>query len=297
MSGAGDSCLPSRSWKSIDVKVAVTGATGFVGRHVVAALLAQGAEVVAAARTIGATFPVNERLRFVKADIDDADRAVSKLGDPDVLIHLAWSGLPNYRSDTHLRSELPRQVAFLNACSRSGLKRLLVTGTCLEYGMQSGQLDEELLAAPTTAYGQAKNQLLEYLQTIADAGGPKLTWLRLFYLYGPGQAATSLYSQLHSAATSGAKEFAMSPGDQKRDFLPIEAAAAYISALAVKTSGEGIVNVCSGSPIRVADLARDWLHKWDSALALNLGVYPYPDYEPRDYWGSSRKLDSLLRTL
>ena len=279
------------------MKVAVTGATGFIGRHVVAALLAQGAEVVATARTVGATFHANERLRLVAADIRDADLVVSKLGDPDVLIHLAWGGLPNYRSETHLLSELPRQMAFLDACGRSGLRRLFVAGTCLEYGMQSGQLDEDMLAVPITAYGQAKNQLREHLQNMANDGGPALTWLRLFYLYGPGQAATSLYAQLRLAVTSGAREFAMSPGDQQRDFLPIEAAAAYISALALGKSGEGIVNVCSGSPISVADLAREWLHKWDSGLLLKLGIHPYPDYEPRYYWGNSQKLDSLMSRL
>jgi dTDP-6-deoxy-L-talose 4-dehydrogenase (NAD+) len=278
------------------MKVAVTGATGFVGRHAVTALLARGAEVVAAARAPERLGIANERLTTVALDIGQADDPFARLGNPDVMLHLAWGGLPNYRSQAHIENELPRQIAFLDACARGGLQRLVVTGTCLEYGMQSGRLDEELPTAATTVYGQAKDRLREHLQTLASAGGPQLTWLRLFYLYGPGQAPTSLYSQLRAAIAAGASEFPMSPGNQQRDFLPIETAAAHIGALALNAPGAGIVNLCSGVPKAVAALVREWLRDWGAELRLNLGVYPYPDYEPMDFWGSTRKLDALLGT-
>jgi nucleoside-diphosphate-sugar epimerase len=181
------------------MKVAVTGATGFVGHHVVAALLARGVEVVAAARAPERIYLTDGQLTTVSMDIADADDAFARLGEPDVLLHLAWGGLPHYQSDAHLENELPQQIAFLESCARAGLRRLVVTGTCLEYGMQSGCLDEELPTAPITAYGQAKDRLRAHLQTLANTGGPQLTWLRLFYLYGPGQAPTSLYSQLRAA--------------------------------------------------------------------------------------------------
>jgi dTDP-6-deoxy-L-talose 4-dehydrogenase (NAD+) len=278
------------------MKVAVTGATGFVGRHVVAALLAREVDVVAAARTPEHLGIDNDRLTTVSLDIGAPDDAFARLGEPDVLLHLAWCGLPNYRSETHIEHELPKQIAFLDACARAGLRRLVVTGTCLEYGMQSGCLDEELPTVPITAYGQAKDRLRAHLQALASAGGPQLTWLRLFYLYGPGQAPTSLYSQLRAAIASGASEFPMSPGDQQRDFLPIEIAAARIGAIALNSSAAGIMNLCSGVPKTVVTLVREWLQDWGAELRLNLGVYPYPDYEPRAFWGSTRKLDALLGT-
>jgi nucleoside-diphosphate-sugar epimerase len=135
-----------------------------------------------------------------------------------------------------------------------------------------------------------------HLQALASAGGPKLTWLRPFYLYGRGQAATSLYSQLRAAVASGAAKFPMSPGDQLRDFLSIESAAAQLSALVLNTSGAGIVNLCSGVPKAVTAAVREWLQDWGAELRLDLGVYPYPDYEPKAFWGSTRKLDALLET-
>ena len=278
------------------MKVAVTGATGFVGRHVVTALLAQDVEVVAVARAPQRVRGSHGQLTLVSMDIAQTDDAFARLGEPDVLLHLAWGGLPNYRSDVHLENELPQQIAFLESCARAGLPRLVVTGTCLEYGMQSGCLDEALPTAPVTAYSQAKDCLRAHLQALAIAGGLQLTWIRLFYLYGPGQASTSLYSQLRAAVASGATEFPMSPGDQKRDFLPIETAAARLSTLVLNAPGAGIVNLCSGVPKNIVSVVREWLHDWDAELRLNLGVYPYPDYEPREFWGSTRKLDALLGT-
>jgi nucleoside-diphosphate-sugar epimerase len=276
------------------MKVAVTGATGFVGRHVVGALLARGVDVVATTREPERIHVDDDRLKTVSLDITDTENVFARLGKPDVLLHLAWGGLPNYHLDLHLERELPRQMAFLDACARAGLRRLVVAGTCLEYGMQSGCLDENLPPAPITAYARAKDRLRAHLQALASAGGPQLTWLRLFYLYGSGQASTSLYSQLRAAVMSGAKQFAMSPGDQQRDFLPVETAAAQMSALALDVPDAGIVNLCSGVPKAVAALVREWLQDWGAQLHLDLGVYPYPDYEPQAFWGSTTKLHSLL---
>jgi len=276
------------------MRIAVTGATGFVGRHVVAALLARGVEVVTTARSPEPVHKTGGQLKTVSMDISQAEDAFERLGRPDVLLHLAWGGLPHYQSATHIEDELPRQIRFLESCAHSGLKRLVVTGTCLEYGMRSGCLDEALTAEPTTAYGHAKDRVRAHLQALASAGGPQLTWARMFYLYGPGQAPTSLYSQLRAAVETGAIEFPMSPGDQQRDFLPIETAASYLSALALNAPAAGIVNLCSGVPKAVSALVREWLNDWNAELQLRLGTYPYPDYEPHASWGSTRKLDALL---
>ncbi len=277
------------------MKVAVTGATGFIGRHVVRELISRGIEVVATSRAPDPSFAPTEAITYTALDMDgDATDTFERLGQPDVLLHLAWGGLPNYRSEIHLISELPKQVAFLRSCVRSGLKRLVVTGTCLEYGMRSGMLHEKLPAKPCTAYGQAKDQLRRYLQELESCNDLQLTWLRLFYLYGSGQASTSLYSQLRTAISEGQSEFAMSPGDQLRDFLPVETAASHICDIALYNYSTGLLNICSGMPKKLSDLVQEWLRDWRAEIHLKLGVYPYPDYEPHAFWGSKQKLDSLM---
>ena len=81
-----------------------------------------------------------------------------------MLIHLAWGGLPNYRSLHHVETELPAQYRFLRGLVEAGLQSLVVAGTCFEYGMQSGPLDEEQPTRPETPYGFAKDTLRRELQ-------------------------------------------------------------------------------------------------------------------------------------
>jgi len=278
------------------MKVAVTGATGFIGRHVLRALsFRDDVEIVASSRAADSMGEEFAGVRHVPLDTatpspDDFDR----LGQPDVLVHLAWSGLPNYLSLHHFESELPRQYVFLQSLVQSGLRNLLVTGTCYEYGMINGELVESLEAAPSNPYAHAKAALRRQLQYLRDARPYALTWARLFYMYGPGQPATSLYSQLAAAVARGDRSFAMSQGEQLRDFLPVETVARAIVALALDHPDAGVVNICSGTPVSIRGLVERWkaAKRWD--IELDLGRYPYPSHEPLAFWGSPRKLHALL---
>ena len=131
--------------------------------------------------------------------------AFELMDGPDVLIHLAWGGLPNYNSLHHFEQELPAQYRFLKRLVQSGLKNLVVTGTCFEYGMQSGPLREEMETRPTNPYGLAKDALRRQLEFLKRERSFRLTWVRLFYLYGDGQAENSLLPQLKAAVERGDK--------------------------------------------------------------------------------------------
>lgn len=277
------------------MKIAVTGASGFIGRYVLAELARQQVDVVAvmrdAARLAGPGIPG----RIVEMDMaaPGAD-CFDRLGRPDVLIHLAWDGLPNYKSLHHFETELPRQFRFLKAMVEAGLPSLLVTGTCFEYGMQSGALSEELLTKPTNPYGYAKDALrrqLEFLKTVKPFN---LTWARLFYMYGEGQPDTSLYPKLREAVLRGDKAFNMSGGEQLRDYLPVEVVASQVARLAIAGADTGKINICSGVPTSVRSLVERWLRENNWKIELNFGYYPYPDYEPMAFWGERGKLDRCL---
>lgn len=269
------------------MKVAVTGATGFIGRHVLAELAAHAAEVVAIVRPTSTgtlPFPVD---KVVSLDIHDAPaNAFELMGCPDVLIHLAWDGLPNYKSLHHFETELPAQYGFLRDLVFSGLQNLFVTGSCFEYGMQSGPLRTDNEPKPTNPYGFAKDGLRRQLQYLQNEHAFVLTWARLFYLYGEGQSETSLFSQLRRAVEKGQGTFNMSGGEQLRDYLHVSDAAKQIVSLALNGEKSQLVNVCSGKPISVRRLVESWLQENHWEITLNLGYYPYPDYEPMAFWGA-----------
>lgn len=277
------------------MKVAVTGASGFVGRAVVAELSRRGIETVASARSAFGPDSVPDGVSTVRLDmLDQTEDAYERLGRPDVLIHLAWGGLPNYRSLHHIESELPAQYSFLRRMVEAGLKSLVVTGTCFEYGMQSGPLCEDLATRPDNPYGFAKDALRHQLEFLKAVYPFALTWARLFYIYGEDQAATSLLPQLLHAVARGDTVFNMSGGEQLRDYLAVTEAAGYLVSLAITHCDAGPVNVCSGHPISVRRLVEGWIRDRGWTIDLNLGYYPYPDYEPMAFWGERRKLDNIL---
>lgn len=278
------------------MKIAVTGASGFLGRHVVKDLLGRGEIPTILIRPESEVPEGFESLSIARFDVSNPpDGAFQQLGNPDVLIHLAWSGLPNYKSLHHFETELPAQFHFLNSLVRSGLAHMVVSGTCFEYGMQSGCLQETAGTIPANPYGFAKDALRLELQYLAETTAFDLTWSRLFYLYGEGQAPSSLYAQLCAAARRGEKIFDMSRGEQLRDYLPVEEAARYLVDLALGRARPGTVNVCSGRPISVRRLVEGWIAQNHWRIELNLGVYPYPDYEPMAFWGSRKRLDEALK--
>ena len=277
------------------MKVAVSGANGFIGRHVVAALERHGAEPVLWVRPRARGGDVASRHAVVAVDVlDPPPRVFDALGRPDALVHLAWGGLPNYGSAHHLEVELPGHARTLTALVEQGLSNLVVAGTCFEYGMQSGALAESAQATPTNAYGIAKDRLRLALQAVRRAHPFHLTWARLFYLHGDGQSPGALLSQLGRAVAAGDARFPMSGGEQLRDYLPVEEAADDLVRLALADRDHGIVNVCSGQPISVRALVERWLAEHGRSIALDLGRYPNPAHEPMAFWGDDAKLRRCL---
>jgi dTDP-6-deoxy-L-talose 4-dehydrogenase (NAD+) len=252
------------------MKVAVTGATGFIGRHVVACLCAGGAQVVAMTQRKRGRDGLPDACEVVEIDIHaPGNSPYEQLGKPDAVIHLAWSGLPNYESSHHFETELPLQFAFLNLLVHAGLKHLVVAGTCFEYGLKTGPLSPLEAAEPVSPYGHAKDALRRQLSFLSNKQPFDLTWARIFYLFGEGQAETSLFMQLRKAVARGDSQFPMSGGEQLRDYLEVTVAAQRLVDLAQNPQGSRVVNVCSGNPISVRRLVEQWCKEFGWRIQLD----------------------------
>jgi nucleoside-diphosphate-sugar epimerase len=280
-------------------KVLVTGATGFIGNYVIDELLKKKYEVVATSLSPEKARSAKwyDKVKYISFDlrtVTEQKNYYTLFDRPDILIHLAWEGLPNYKSDFHLEKNLPRHYTFIKNLVQHGLKDINVTGTCFEYGMQEGCLSEDMPSLPANSYALAKNNLRLLLNELAKTYPFELKWIRLFYLYGKGQGPNSLLSQLQSALDRGDKVFNMSPGDQLRDYLPVEKAAEYIVKIALQSRKAGIINCCSGSPVSVKDIVLNYLKQKNTSIVLNTGYYPYPDFEPRNFWGDATILKTIF---
>jgi nucleoside-diphosphate-sugar epimerase len=283
-------------------KILVTGATGFIGRHIIQQMAdwkTADLQVIASSGDASKAKPFTsmKNVQYIPCDLRQLD--ISKnyfdfFQRPDVMIHLAWEGLPNYRDYFHVNDNLPRHYSFLKNMIENGMKDLTVIGTCLEYGMREGELNEEMTSLPDLPYANAKDQLRRSVEKLKASYDFSFKWLRLFYLYGGGQNSKSLFSQLDRAITNHDATFNMSSGEQVRDYLPVEQAAQYIIKIALQHRVTGIINCCSGKPMTVRQLVENYLKKKNTAVKLNLGYYPYPDYEPMKFWGDTNKLKKAL---
>jgi nucleoside-diphosphate-sugar epimerase len=281
-------------------KVLVTGSTGFIGNLVIKELLNKGYCVIATSSSVETAkrFDWFQDVVYKELNFTSLDANINYFTffeQPDCLIHLAWEGLPNYKSSFHVVDNLPRHLLFLNNMLQNGLKDLTVAGTCLEYGMLEGCLSEEMDVCPIVSYAIAKNMLRNELEKVCEHQSACFKWLRLFYMYGRGQNSNSLFAQLEKALENHESVFNMSGGEQERDFLPIDKMVNSIVTIALQKEVVGVINCCSGQPIKVKRLVKNILSEKGATLKLNLGFYPYTDYEPMSFWGDNTKLKKITQ--
>ncbi len=275
----------------------MTGATGFIGQHVVPLLVQSGHDVTVIVRQASSltSFNWSADVGVIEADIYQLEhRWLGQVGLQDCLLHLAWQGLPNYQQAFHIERNLPADFAFIRQLVELGLKHVVVTGTCFEYGNQEGCLSESALTLPENNYAIAKNELRKHLVELQTEIPFKLIWARLFYMHGEGQSSSSLLSQLQQAIERGDDVFDMSGGEQLRDYLPVTCVAEYLQKLVESHENDGSVNVCSGHAISIKQLVETYLKQHNATIKLNLGFYPYSKQEPMAFWGDNTKLLTWL---
>ena len=161
--------------------------------------------------------------------------------------------------------------------------------------MINGCLSEDIHPMPANPYALAKDTLRKLVQEMNKKYGFSFKWVRLFYMYGPGQNPSSIIPLLEKAIDKGEPEFNMSGGEQLRDYLFVKDVAENIISIAGQTEINGILNCCSGKPISVRKLVEEHIAGKRSSIKLNLGHYPYPDYEPMAFWGDPSRLLTLYR--
>lgn len=282
------------------MNILITGATGFIGNHLISGLVARGHQVTAIARTLERAKCCGwyDAVRFIAQDIHSlTDNELDQLSRHDAVIHLAWSNLNAYKSLYHLENTLPKDYRFIKSLIMRGIKHVLITGTCFEYGMQNGCLPEELPPMPTTSYAIAKDSLRRFLEVLQREIPYSLQWARLFYLHGPGQAENCLLAQLERSIAKGDTIFNLSMGEQLRDYLPVEEVADRLAMLVERPKFGGIFNICSGKPISIRNLVEQQLALHNSTIKLNLGHYPYPEHEPLAFWGNSEKFHKICASI
>jgi nucleoside-diphosphate-sugar epimerase len=230
----------------------LTGASGFLGRHVLGALqdhevlcLSRDPRRIAAARNV----------RTIRADFGESGDWIDEVArfDPEWCFHLAWEGLPDY-SPERCRTNLAAGRRLVDAVARAGMTRLIVAGTCWEYGAAAGPVAEDRAPVDVGVFAATKLELLESVREAAGQHGFGYRWARLFFVYGPGQRPTSLIPSLRTAYLAGNAPDIREPG-AVQDFIHVTDAAEGLVALAAADTASGVFNVGTGRPTSVAAVA------------------------------------------
>ena len=271
--------------------VLVTGAGGYIGRHVVLALLERGVHVKALDLRLDGVAPRAER---VAADLFSADPEIyDRLGRPDVVLHMAWRDGFKHNSPAHL-DDLPAHFHLIENLLAGGLKHLAVMGTMHEVGYWEGPIDETSPCRPASLYGISKNALRETAALLAGQHDALLQWIRAYYIVGDDKFGNSIFSKLLAAAEEGRRTFPFTSGKNKYDFISVSDLARQIAAIVCQDEVAGIVNACSGEPLSLADRVEAYIREHGLDLELEYGAFPDRPYDSPGVWGDATKIRAIM---
>ena len=273
--------------------ILVTGAAGYIGRHVVKTALDMGHRVIAADFAFKG---VDERAEFCDVPLFSGDKNIYKaLGSPDVCIHLAWRDGFRHNASSHMK-DLSSHVVFCNNMAAGGLPLLTVMGTMHEVGYWEGAITADTPCAPQSQYGIAKNALRQSLMLSLPAAGCRLHWLRAYYITGDEAHGSSIFAKITQAELDGKETFPFTSGQNRYDFIDVDRLAQMIVAASVQDQVNGIINVCTGQPRTLADRVEQFLRDKHYKIRLDYGAYPDRPYDSPGVWGDPARINEILRS-
>jgi nucleoside-diphosphate-sugar epimerase len=273
------------------MKIAVTGATGFIGSHFTNQALASGHSLLAIRRIHTSTprIPLDQQPLWLDRALDEVT-AVDLKGC-EVLVHLAahTGNVPYDTLANCLRWNLLAVLGLFEQARLAGIRRYVVAGSCFEYG-RSGEgydaIPTDAPLEPTNPYAVSKAAASMALKQWAVEHDLSLEILRVFHVYGEGEAKTRFWPSLRYAALAG-DDLPMTRGEQIRDFLHVQDVAATFLARTVYSSGHQqavrVFNLSSGAPCTLAEFAQYWWRHWGAEGRLLFGEKPYRTGEVMQY--------------
>ena len=275
--------------------ILLTGATGFVGRQILNMLEERGMRVHVVVRKEREKQLKNcsavEKI-IITQDIfaESVDWWGNTCIGVDTVIHVAWYAEPGeYLQSVKNLDCLIGTLQLAKGAVHAGVRRLVGVGTCFEYDLRGGVLSVNTPLLPLTPYAGAKAAVFTALSQWLPQQDVEFAWCRLFYLFGEGEDEHRFVPYVRSQLASG-KPAELTGGNQIRDFLDVREAARMIVDIALSKK-QGAVNICSGLPITIKQLAEKIADEYGRRDLLMFGVRSENQIDPACIVGT--KLDGV----
>lgn len=273
------------------MNVLVTGANGYLGQGIVKAIIESGHDVIAADYS---TRYVDSRAKRMECDLFSIENPYEYFQKPDILLHLAWKdGFVHY-SDAHIM-ELPKHYLFIQKMAKSEIKSIAVMGSMHEIGFYEGSIDDKTPCNPESFYGIAKNALREVTKLYCKQNRKNYQWLRGYYIVGNSEFGSSIFSKITAAEKEGKNTFPFTMGLNQFDFIDYEEFCLQVACAVTQNKINGIINICSGRPEKLADRVERFIKDNGYHIKLEYGAFPDRPYDSKAVWGNSDKIEKICK--
>lgn len=274
-------------------RVLVTGANGYIGRHVVNELIDRGFDVYASDIKFN---NINKKAKIIDISIFDNNIDIFKeTGSPDICIHLAWRDGFIHNSENHIL-DLHKHYNFIKNMIAGGLKHIAIMGSMHEVGYWEGAIDEDTPTNPLSLYAIAKNSLRQMIEVLIKENDVIFQWMRGFYIIGDDLNSNSIFSKIYKAKHEGKKTFPFTTGKNKYDFISLNEFVNQIVSCSTQEEITGIINCCSGKAVSLAEKVEEFIDKNNLDIRLEYGAFPDRPYDSPAIWGDNSKIKQIIKS-
>lgn len=273
------------------MKVLITGANGYLGAGVVKQLCDDGVTVIATDFDDG---QIDGRADVKICDLFEVIEPYGYFGKPDVLVHMAWRNGFVHNDPSHIY-DIPKHYQFISRMLDGGCKHVAVMGTMHEVGFYEGSIKEDTPTHPESLYGVSKDALRNMVNILCKNAGATFQWLRGYYIVGNSEFGASIFSKITAAEKKGQEKFPFTMGINQWDFIDYDEFCKQISATVQQDKVNGIINICSGKPEKLAERVERFIAEKNYKIKLDYGKYPDRPYDSKAVWGDDRKIREILK--
>lgn len=272
------------------MKVLVTGANGYLGQGVVKQLLDDGVTVIA---TDLSNENIDTRAVIKCSNLFEMEEPYTFFEQPDVVLHMAWRDGFVHNANSHIE-DIPKHYAFIKKLIDSGVKKVAFMGSMHEVGFFEGSINENTATHPMSLYGIAKDSLRNMVQLLCKNAGVTFQWLRGYYIVGNSEFGCSIFSKITAAEKEGKESFPFTTGQNQWDFIDYDKFCLQVAAAVEQSEINGIINICSGRPEKLADRVERFIKENNYKIQLDYGKFPDRPYDSKAVWGDESKIRQIM---